>query len=138
MFANNKQIEEVEMLSEAREPLLDLDKCSLNELIDILEKFATYPTINVNQAGFGSYIANYVIKEKIQRYNNDSMIPPNLGDVWIPKILISIDKETHHAILDLGSSVSVISKELYELLNLKNMEKCSIDLLLADDSTKSL
>ena len=64
------------------------------------------------------------------------MIPSKLGDAWIPKILISIDKETHHAILDLGSSVSVISKELYELLNLKNMEKCSIDLLLADDSTK--
>ena len=50
------------------------------------------------------------------------MVPPKFGDVWIPKILISIDKETHHAILDLGSSVSVISKELYELLNLKNME----------------
>jgi hypothetical protein len=50
------------MLSEAREPLLDLGKCSLNELIAILEKNATNPTINVNQAGFGSYIANYVIK----------------------------------------------------------------------------
>ena len=64
------------------------------------------------------------------------MIPPMLGDVWIPKILIFIDKETHHAILDLGSSVFVISKELYELLNLKNIEKCSINLLLVDDSTK--
>jgi hypothetical protein len=64
---NDKHIEEVKMLSEVREPLLDLEKCSLNELIAILEKFATDPTINVNQAGFGSYIANYVIKEKIQR-----------------------------------------------------------------------
>ena len=92
MLTNDKHIEEVKMLSEAREPLLDLDKCSLNELIAILEKFATDPTINVNQAGFGSYIANYVIKEKIQRYNNEAMIPPKLGDVWIPKVLISIDK----------------------------------------------
>jgi hypothetical protein len=65
------------------------------------------------------------------------MIPPKLGDAWIPKILVSIDKETHHAILDLWSSVSVLSKELYDFLNLKNMEKCSIDLLLADDSTKN-
>jgi hypothetical protein len=47
------------------------------------------------------------------------MLPPNLGDSWIPKILISIDKETHHNIVDLGSSVSVISKELFDLLNLK-------------------
>ena len=90
----------------------------------------------MNQAGFGSYIANYVIKEKIERYKNEAMIPPKLGDAWIPKILIAIDKETHHAILDLGSSVSVLSKELYDLLNFKNMEKFSIDLLLVDDSTK--
>jgi hypothetical protein len=80
------------MLSEVREPLLDLDKCSLYELIAILEKLSKDHTINVNQAGFGSSIANYVIEEKMQRYNNESMIPPNLGDAWIPKILISVDK----------------------------------------------
>ena len=50
------------------------------------------------------------------------MIPPKLGDAWIPKILVTIGKETQHAILDLGSSVSVLSKELYDLLELKNME----------------
>jgi hypothetical protein len=46
------------------------------------------------------------------------MIPPKLGDVWIPKILIAIGKESHHAILDLGSSVNILSKELYDLLDL--------------------
>jgi hypothetical protein len=51
------------------------------------------------------------------------MIPPKLGDVWISKILITISKETHHAILDIGSNVSVLSKELYDLLELKTMEK---------------
>jgi hypothetical protein len=38
--------------------------------------------------------------------------------------------------LDLGSSVSILSKELYELLELQNIEKCYIDLLLVDDSIK--
>jgi hypothetical protein len=64
------------------------------------------------------------------------MIPPNLGDAWIPKVLVTIGKETHHAILDLESSVSVLSKEIYELLELQNIEKCNIDLLLDDDSIK--
>jgi hypothetical protein len=64
------------------------------------------------------------------------MIPPKLGYAWIPKVLVTIGKETHHAILDLGSSISVLSEELYELLELQNIEKCSIDLLLADDSIK--
>jgi hypothetical protein len=119
------------------EPLLDLGKCFLNELINILQSFANHMSFNVHQTGFGSYIANHVIKEKIQRYNNESMIPPKLWDVWIPKILIAIGKESHHAILDLGSSVNILSKELYDLLDLdKKMEKCDIDLLLVDDSTK--
>jgi hypothetical protein len=57
-------------------------------------------------------------EEKLQRYNNEAMIPPKLGDVWIPKILIAIGKESQHAILNLGSSVNILSKELYDLLDL--------------------
>jgi hypothetical protein len=136
MIIKEKKVEEVKMLSEVKDPLLDLEKCSLRELMSILQKFASDPSINANQAGFCSYIANHVLKEKIARYNQEAMIPPKLGDAWIPKVLVTIEKETHHAILDLGSSVSVLSKELYELLELQNIEKCSIDLLLADDSIK--
>jgi hypothetical protein len=86
----------------------------LNELINILQSFANDPSFNVSQTGFGSYIANHVIKEKIQRYNNEAMIPPKLGDVWIPKILIVVAKESHHAILDFRSSVNILSKQLYD------------------------
>jgi hypothetical protein len=135
-----KEVEEVKMLSDnIKEPLIDLDKCSLNELINILQSFANDPSFNVHQTGSGSYIDNHVIKEKIRRYNNEAMIPlpPKLGDVWIPKILIVVGKESHHAILDLGSSVNILSKEIYDLLDLdKKLQKCDIDLLLADDSTK--
>jgi hypothetical protein len=63
------------------------------------------------------------------------MIPSKLGDAWLPKILISIGKETHHAIQDLGFGVSVLSKEIYDLRELKTMEKCSIYLFLAHEST---
>ena len=137
MKRKKTQVEEVKMLSDKiTEPLLDLDKCSLHELISLLQKFANDPSFNVHQAGFGSYIANHVLKEKIDRYNREAMIPPMLGDAWIRKIKVTIGKETHHAILDLGSSVNILSKELYDLLELKHMEKCNIDLLLADDSTK--
>jgi hypothetical protein len=109
----------------------------LNELINILQSFDIDPTFNVHQTGFSSYIANHVIKENIQRCNNEAMVPPNLGDVWIPKILVTIGKESHNSILDLGSSVNNLYKELYDLLVLdKKIEKCDTDLLLADDSPK--
>jgi hypothetical protein len=59
------------MLSDnVNESLLNLDKFSLNELINMLQTFANYRFFNVHQTRFGSYIANHVIKEKIQRYNN--------------------------------------------------------------------
>jgi hypothetical protein len=119
MVVEEKQVNEVKMLPDnVNEPLLHLDKCSLNELINILQNFSNDPSFNVHQTGFGSYIVNHVIKEKIQRYNNEAMIPPNLGDVWIPKILICVRKESHNVILDLVSSVNILSKELYDLLDL--------------------
>jgi hypothetical protein len=118
LYNREKKVEEVKMLSEVKDPLLDLEKCSLHELINILQNFASDPSINTNQAGFGSYIANHVLKEKISRHNQEAMIPPKHGDAWIPKVLVTSGKETHHAILDLGSSVSILSKELYELLEL--------------------
>jgi hypothetical protein len=81
-----------------------------------------------------SYVEKYLCDLQLSLvpnpcYNQEAMIPPKLGDACIPKILATIAKETHHAILHLGSSVYVLSKELYELLELQN-----IDLVLADDS----
>jgi hypothetical protein len=114
-----KEVEEVKMISDnVNEPLLNVDTCSLNELINILQNFANDPSFNVHQTVFGSYIAKNVIKEKIQRYNNVNLIPPKLRYVWIPKIIIAIGKESHNATLDLGSSVNIVSKKLYYLLDL--------------------
>ena len=62
---NEKQVEEVKMLSEIHDPLINLQKCSLHEIIEVIQKFASETTCNVHQAGFGSYIANHVLKEKL-------------------------------------------------------------------------
>jgi hypothetical protein len=62
-----ERVEEVKMLSDnINAPLLDLDKCSLNKIINILQNFANDPSFNVHQTGFRSYIANHIIEEKIQ------------------------------------------------------------------------
>jgi hypothetical protein len=53
------------MLSDTiTEPLFDIDKCSLNYLMFILQKIAKHPFIDVHLAGFGSYIGNHVLKGK--------------------------------------------------------------------------
>jgi hypothetical protein len=79
MVIEEKQVEEVKMLSDnINEYLFDLDKHSLNELTNILQSFANDSPFNVYQTGFGSYIANHIIKKNIRTYNNEAMIPPKL------------------------------------------------------------
>ena len=71
MIEKGRKVEEVKMLSEVKEPLLGIDNCSLQELVSILQKFASDYFINYDQAGFGSYIANHLLKEKNSRYNQE-------------------------------------------------------------------
>ena len=72
LYNRGAKVEEVKMLSELNDPLLDLANYSLHELISILQKYTSDPSIDVNQSGFGSYIANHVLKEKIARYNQEA------------------------------------------------------------------
>jgi hypothetical protein len=62
------------------------------------------------------------------------MVPPKLGDVWEPRIYVTICKITWHVVLDLGSSVSAILKSLCDHLDLPPIEKCDINLKIADCS----
>ena len=74
LYNRGVKVEEVKMLSEVKYPLLDVENSSFHELIYILQKFASDPSIDVTKSGFGSYIANHVLKEKIARYNQEAMI----------------------------------------------------------------
>ena len=62
---DERKVEEVKMLSEVKDPLLDMENSRLHELISILQIFASDPSIDVNKSGFGSYIANHVSKRKL-------------------------------------------------------------------------
>jgi hypothetical protein len=116
------------------DPLASLENCTLDEIISILQNHACDPTINTNQEGFVSSISNHVIKDKFDMYHKESMVPPKLEDVWKPRIYVTIGKITWSTIVDLGSSVSVISKSLCDHLDLPPIEKCDINLKLVDCS----
>jgi hypothetical protein len=91
-----------------------------------LQNYVCDPIVNYNQAGFDYFIANHVIKEKLDKYYKDSMVPSKLGDVWEPRIYVTIDKITWSAILDLGSSVSAIPNSLYDHLDFCHLFKSII------------
>jgi hypothetical protein len=46
---NEKKVEKIKMLSEFNiEPLLDLNKCSMHELLSLLQNYAKDPSINIH------------------------------------------------------------------------------------------
>jgi hypothetical protein len=106
-----RKIEEIWMLEDIpNDPLVILKLHSWWSYL-YFTNYVCDPTMNVNQVGFGSYIANYVIK-KLNRYRKESMVPPNLGNVWEPRIYVTIGKITWPNILDLESSILGIPKSL--------------------------
>jgi hypothetical protein len=84
------------------DPLASLENCTLDEIISILQNHACDPLVDSNQAGFGTFIANQAIREKLNMYHKDSMVAPKLGDVWEPRISVTIGKITWPTVLILG------------------------------------
>jgi hypothetical protein len=119
-------------------PLATLESYTVDNYVLFLQNHACDSDIDANQADFATIIANHIIKEKLNRYHKESMVPPKLGDVWELRIYVTIGKITWPIILDRGSSVSVISKSLSDYLDLSLIEKCDIDLKLSDFSSCGL
>jgi hypothetical protein len=89
----SRKVEEINMLDDKpNDPLASLENCTLDEIISILENYACDSNVDANRACFGTIIANHVIKEKLNRYHKDSMVPPKLGDVWEPRMYDTIGK----------------------------------------------
>jgi hypothetical protein len=56
-------VEEIKVLDDIpNDPLASLENCTLDEIISILQNQACDPLVDSNQVGFGTFIANNVIK----------------------------------------------------------------------------
>jgi hypothetical protein len=99
----SRKVEEIKMLDDiANDPLASLENFTLDEIISVLQNHACDPHVDYNQGGFGSFIANHVTKEKLNRYHMESMVQPKLGVVWEPRIYVTIRKITWMQYLILG------------------------------------
>jgi hypothetical protein len=58
-----------------------------------LQNHAGDPVVDFNQAGFGSFIANHAIKEKLDMYHKESIVLPNIWDVCEPRIYVTTLQE---------------------------------------------
>jgi hypothetical protein len=63
-------------------------------------------------------------------------IPKKLEDGWEPIIDMNVNDFDCHALCDLGASISIMPRKIYDMLGLPPLENCSFDVPLADVAKK--
>jgi hypothetical protein len=114
----------------------DFDNCNISEVIKFLQKLARSPNASAINLAFTKHITNALIKAREDELKLEASIPRKLEDGWEPIIKIKVNDFDCNALCDLGASISVMPKKLYDMLDLPPLECCYLDVNLADNSIK--
>ncbi|KAK1650346.1 hypothetical protein QYE76_068151 [Lolium multiflorum] len=115
---------------------LDFDDCHISEVIKFLQKLARSPNASAINLAFRKHITNALIKAREEKLKLEASIPRKLEDGWEPIIKMKVNDFDCNALCDLGASISVMPKKIYNMLDLPPLKNCYLDVNLADNSTK--
>ncbi|KAK1693780.1 hypothetical protein QYE76_010477 [Lolium multiflorum] len=115
---------------------LDFDDCHISEVIKFLQKLAIIPNASAINLAFTKHITNALIKAREEKLKLETSIPRKLEDGWEPIIKMKVNDFDCNALCDLGASISVMPKKLYDMLDLPPLKNCYLDVNLADNSIK--
>ncbi|KAK1677349.1 hypothetical protein QYE76_038197 [Lolium multiflorum] len=115
---------------------LNFDDCHISEVIKFLQKLAKSPNASAINLAFTHHITNALIKAREEKLEREASIPKKLEDGWEPIIKMKIKDFDCNALCDLGASISVMPKKIYNMLDLPHLKNCYLDVNLADHSTK--
>ncbi|KAK1697208.1 hypothetical protein QYE76_013905, partial [Lolium multiflorum] len=115
---------------------LDFDSCHISEVIKFLQKLARSPNASAINLASTKHITNAVIKAREEKLKLEASIPRKLEDGWEPIIKMKFNDFDCNALCDLGASISVMPKKVYDMLDLPPLKNCYLDVNLADNSIK--
>ncbi|KAK1620455.1 hypothetical protein QYE76_025972 [Lolium multiflorum] len=115
---------------------LDFDNFHISEVIKFLQKLARSPNASAINLAFTKHITNALIKAREEKLKLETSIPRKLEDGWEPIIKMKVNDFDCNALCDLGASISVMPKKLYDMLDLPPLKNCYLDVNLADNSIK--
>mgnify|MGYP003412204624 FL=1 len=115
---------------------LNFDDCHISEVIKFLQKLAKSPNASAINLAFTKHITNALIKAREEKLEREASIPKKLEDGWEPIIKMKVKDFDCNALCDLGASISVMPKKIYNMLDLPPLKNCYLDVNLADHSTK--
>ncbi|KAK1686723.1 hypothetical protein QYE76_047571 [Lolium multiflorum] len=97
---------------------LDFDDCHISEVIKFLQKLAKSPNASAINLAFTKHITNALIKAREEKLKLETSIPRKLEDGWEPMIKMRVNDFDCNALCDLGASISVMPKKIYDMLDL--------------------
>jgi hypothetical protein len=114
----------------------DVDGCIISEVILFLQKLALSPNASSMNVAFTKHITNALMQIRKEKLKQKASIPKKLEDGWEPIIDMNVNGFYCHALCDLGASISIMPRKIYDTLGLPLLEKCYFDVPLADVAKK--
>jgi hypothetical protein len=115
----------------------DIDGCNISEVILFLQKLALSPNASSMNVAFTKHITNALMKIREEKLKQKVSIPKKLEDGWEPIIDMNVNDFDCHALCDLGASLSIMPRKIYDMLGLPPLENCYFDVPLVDVLTDS-
>src|SRR3954468_14510238 len=116
----------------------DIDGCNISEVIMFLQKLARSPNASDMHVAFTKHITDALIKIKEEKLKHNASIPRKVEYSCKPIINMQVNDFDLKASCDLGSSVSIMPRKIYEMLDLPPLEDCYLDVPLNDNAKKKL
>ena len=101
-----------------------------------LQKLAKSPNGSKINRTFTEHIIKALMHAREEKLKLGASIPRKLHDSWEPVIKMKLSEFECNALCDLGSCISVMPKNLYDILKLAPLEKYHLDVHFADSSMK--
>ena len=114
----------------------NFENCNITEVIMFLQKLAKSPNASKINMAFTEHIIKALMHAREEKLKLEASIPRKLDDNWEHVIKMKLSEFECNALCDLGSCISVMPKNLYDILKLAPLEKCHLDVHFADSSMK--
>jgi hypothetical protein len=114
----------------------DLDGCNISEVIMFLQKLSRSPNASAINMAFTKHIINALMQIREEKLKQEVSIPSKLEDGWEPIIKMKVNDFDFNALCDLGASISVMPRKIYDMLDLPPLESCYLDVHLTDIAKK--
>jgi hypothetical protein len=114
----------------------DVDGCNISEVILFLQKLALSPNVSSLNVAFTKHITNALMQIREEKLKQKASIPKKLEDGWEPIIDMHVNGFDCHVLCDLGASISIMPRKIYDMLDLPPLEKCYFDVPPTDVAKK--